>query len=302
MKKNWKQIAFTIFLAVSLWVIVTLSSTFYTSVYLPVRVHLADSTLAVSAVSHKFVIVGVQGEGWVLSGYYWGGNQYLDVYPEARKGNQIISTRDLIKKEKIFTSETNVINISPEMISVTIEKRAKKEVYVKPVLRLNFADKYDLVEPPRVEPIKIEISGPKSSVKRIDTVYTETVSLSGLKDSVTIEAKLKLPKYIKSKTKKVKISLNIQKIVDKQIRDVTVKIKGLPKDAELIIFPTKVAVNVRGGIEILGKLDKNDITAYVLYGEAIKDTTGAVKPHIILPKGVRELGVLPEKIEYVIKK
>ena len=73
MKKNWKQIAFTIFLAVSLWVIVTLSSTFYTSVYLPVRVHLADSTLAVSAISHKFVIVGVQGEGWVLSGYYWGG-------------------------------------------------------------------------------------------------------------------------------------------------------------------------------------------------------------------------------------
>ncbi len=302
MRKDWKHIVFTVFLAVLLWVIVTLSSNFYTSVYLPVRVHLSDSTLAVSSISKRYVIVGIQGEGWVLSGYYWGGNRYLDVYPESKVGAQLITTRDLIKKEKLFTSETNVINITPEVISISLEKKISKKVFIKPNLQLSFAEKYNLVEKPKVIPEKILIKGPASVLKKIDTVNTEKIILDELKDSLTVQAKVRLPKYVESSVRKVSISLNVQKIVDKQIKDVEITVKGLPRGAELIIFPTKVNVNVRGGIEILGKMDDNDVGAYVLYGEAFRDTTGAVKPKIAVPHGVEVLSVLPDRIEYVIKK
>ena len=302
MKRDWKHIGFSVFLAVLLWAIVTMSGNFYTSVYLPVRVHLNDSTLAVSSVSNRFVIVGVQGKGWVLSGYYWGGDQFMDIYPEAKTGSQLITVRDIIKSEKIFSSETNIINVSPEVIAVTVEKRISKNVKVVPRLRLNFSEKYSLVEPPKVTPAKVVVSGPKTLVERIDSVFTEPVKLDELQDTLTFQAKLSLPKYVTSEKKYVQIFLNVQKIVDKQFRDVQVNIKGVPPKVELIIFPTKINVNLRGGINILGKLTDKDIYAYVLYGETIKDTTGALKPHLIIPSGVRLIGWTPEKIEYVIKK
>ncbi len=302
MKRDWKHILFTVFLALLLWVIVTLSSNFYTSVYLPIKVHLSDSTLAVSAVSHRFVIVGVQGEGWVLSGYYWGGDRSIDVYPENKKGSQIITARDLIKQEKLFTSETNVVNVMPEVFTVTIEEKIKKEVFVKPFLRLVFAPKYELVEAPRVIPPKIVIEGPKSLVKKTDTLKTKFYRFENLKDTLTFTAEIAYPRYIYPEKKSVQIFLNVQKIVDKQIKNVELEIKGVPKNAELIIFPTRVAVNVRGGINLLGKLTEKEVSAFVLYGEALKDTTGAIKPHVLLPEGIELLGVVPNKIEYVIKK
>jgi len=76
----------------------------------------------------------------------------------------------------------------------------------------------------------------------------------------------------------------------------------LPRGAELLIYPPKITVNIRGGIEILGKITKRNIKAYVLYREAVLDTTGAIKPHVLLPENIELLNVLPDKIEYVIKK
>ncbi len=302
MKKDWKHILFTVFLAVLLWAIVTLSSNFYTSVYLPVKINLEDTTLAISSISSKYVVVGVQGQGWVLSGYYWQGDRYLKIEPQSREGSQVFKLRELIKKEDLFSSETNVLNISPEVLTVNLEQKISKDVYVQPILKINYEVGYKIVSEPKTNPDIVKISGPKSKIQNIDTILTQPIVLTDIKGPTNVSAKLNLPEFITSNVNNVNVYLDVQKIVDKPINNVNINIVGMPKNVELIIFPSKLTVNVRGGIELLGKLTNKDVKAFVYYKDALKDTTGAIIPHIILPKQIELLSYSPKKIDYVIKK
>ncbi len=303
MKKNWFHISIIVLFSIVVWTIVTLSDNFYTNVYLPVRVKVENPKYALSYVSDKFVIVGVQGEGWVLSSYYWGANRYFDVTLNGKKKETLISTRDLIKKNHVFTSNVNVVSVNPEILKIDVDRKIEKEVFVKPEYDLNLKGDYGLIESPKVTPIKIEISGPASIVRNTDSVKTDKIVLVKADDSLSVNVGLKLPEFTSSKTEKVTVTFNIQKIVDKRIDNIPIKIIGAGKNnSKLLIFPNKLSVVVRGGIGIVGRMEAADISAYILFKDALRDTTASLAPHLSLPQNVKLVTFTPEKIDYIIKK
>ena len=303
MKKNWLHISLIVFSSIVVWTIVTFSDNFYTNVYLPVRIHVQNPDYAINSVSEKFVIVGLQGEGWVLSSYYWGANKYFDYTVKEDKSEILVSTRELIKQEHIFTSSVNIMNITPELLKITLDKKLIKEVFVKPKFQISLDNNYGLIDEPKIEPIKITISGPASIVKKIDTVFTRKISVNHATDSVQINSKVNLPKYVSSNISDVIVEFDIQKIVDKQVVNVPIKIIGMSdKNKKLLIFPDKINVSIRGGIDIVGRINASDITAFISFKEALADTTASLIPHIRLPKGVELVTFTPDKIDYIIKK
>jgi YbbR domain-containing protein len=303
MKKNWLHISLIVFFSIVVWTIVTFSDNFYTNVYLPVRIHVQNPDYAISSVSDKFVIVGIQGEGWVLSSYYWGANKYFDYTIRGNKKEILVPTRDLIKQEHIFTSTVNIVNISPELLKITLDKKLKKEVFVKPNYKLSLDDNYGLIDKPKIEPIKLTIFGPASIVSKIDTIFTEQISVNHATDSMRINSEINLPKYVTANISNVVVEFDIQKIVDKQVVNVPIKIIGnTDRNKKLLIFPDKINVTVRGGIDIVGRINASDITAFISFKEALADTTASLVPHIRLTKGVKLVTFAPGKIDYIIKK
>ncbi len=303
MKKNWFHISIIVLFSIVVWTIVTLSDNFYTNVYLPVRVKVQNHDYTLSYVSDKFVIVGVQGEGWVLSSYYWGANRYFDVTLKGKKKETQIVTRDVLKKNHIFASNVNIVSVSPEILKIDIDKKITKEVIVKPKFNLNLKGDYGLIETPKVTPLKVELSGPASIIRNIDTVYTEKISPAKADDSLSVTAPLTLPEFTFSKTRDVIVTFNIQKVVDKRIDNVPIKVIGSERNnSKLLIFPDKLSVVVRGGIKIVGRLNPDDVSAYVLFKDALEDTTASLAPHLVLPQNVKLVTFTPEKIDYIIKK
>ncbi|MDH3267694.1 MAG: hypothetical protein OEM46_02450, partial [Ignavibacteria bacterium] len=92
-----------------------------------------------------------------------------------------------------------------------------------------------------------------------------------------------------------------QRIVDKQFESITVDVLDIPSGREVVLLPNKVNINIRGGIEILGKLTPEQFHAYVKFQTLIKDTTGSVVPEIILPKNVTLQFSKPDRLRYVIR-
>ncbi len=303
MKKNWLHISIIVLFSIVVWTIVTLSDNFYTNIYLPVRIKIKNPDYSLSYVSDKFVIVGVQGEGWVLSSYYWGANRYFDITLKSKKKEVDISTRDLIKQNHIFTSNVNIVSINPEILKVEIDKKLIKEVFVKPKYNLKLRNSYGLIGKPKVEPAKIKLEGAYSIVKDIDTVTTENIVISNGIDSLIYYPDLKFPKFTTSPTQNVKVIFDIQKIVDKEIDEIPIKIVGAGRrNSKLLVFPNKLNVVIRGGIRVVGRMGVDDITAYVLFKDALVDTTASLKPRINLPRNVKLVTFTPEKIDYIIKK
>jgi hypothetical protein len=100
----------------------------------------------------------------------------------------------------------------------------------------------------------------------------------------------------------VSVSLDIQRIVDKQFDDIIVEVLDVPPDRDVILLPNKISCNVRGGIEILGKLEINQFKAFVFYRDVVLDTLGNVIPHIEHPSNTTIKYIKPERLRYIIKK
>ena len=104
------------------------------------------------------------------------------------------------------------------------------------------------------------------------------------------------------KNREVRVILNVQKIVDKNFDDINVSIIDLPIDRDVILLPNKISIGIRAGIEMLGKMNKDKINAYVNYRDIVLDTLGSVVPHIELPANTTLKYVKPERLRYIIKK
>ncbi len=76
----------------------------------------------------------------------------------------------------------------------------------------------------------------------------------------------------------------------------------VPPDRDVILLPNKISCNVRGGIDILGKLEKDQFRAFVFYRDVVLDTLGNVIPHIEHPVNTTLKYIKPERLRYIIKK
>ena len=97
------------------------------------------------------------------------------------------------------------------------------------------------------------------------------------------------------------LSFDVQKIVDKSFEDISVEVKGVPPSRELLLFPSKITVTLRGGIKMLGTLKAEKIHAYVNFKNAFKDTLGVIEPTIEIPEYTKISNVEPKTLEYIIK-
>jgi len=99
----------------------------------------------------------------------------------------------------------------------------------------------------------------------------------------------------------IEVVLDIQRIVDKQFENISVDVIDIPPRKEVVLLPNKIGFNVRGGIEILGKLKPDQFRAYVRYQSLVQDTTGSVTPILEMPKNVTLQYLKPDRLRYVIR-
>lgn len=80
------------------------------------------------------------------------------------------------------------------------------------------------------------------------------------------------------------------------------KVPDLPPDREVLLIPQNITVQVKGGVQQLSETDNTKIIALVDFNTILNDSTGAVTPRFLLPKGMDVVSFKPDKIQYVIKK
>jgi len=284
-----------------LWAFVTFSDSFYANIYFPIEVEVEGNQYAVKSKSDKFIIVNVEAEGWLLSNYYWGKGKVLKVKIKPDKLIHTFSTNQILQENNLLPSTINVISISPSTITVKLESNAEKEVVIKPNLKIKFENGYDYVSDILVIPAKINISGIKSQIAKIDTILTAPIEFSYLNTDVNDTYSLKIPYGVNSDINSVVISFSVQKISDRIIQNVPIQIVGQRNDRELHIFPQQISVLIRGGIDIIAASKPEDIKAIINYNDAILDTNGIIVPEISTDKNFKIVNLIPDKIEYVIK-
>ncbi|MCK7524847.1 MAG: hypothetical protein MZV64_48190 [Ignavibacteriales bacterium] len=75
----------------------------------------------------------------------------------------------------------------------------------------------------------------------------------------------------------------------------------MPQDRHIVLIPNAINCSLRGGINILGKINPNEISASIDYREIVYDTLGSVQPKIVIPQNTELVFTKPVRLNYIIK-
>ncbi|MDP4114560.1 MAG: CdaR family protein [Bacteroidota bacterium] len=302
MKKNLIIIFLSFFFSIVLWVSITLSNWYYSSVTVPIRIANSSDNLTASKLSADYALIKIKGTGWNLLGFFISGShEYLVNIPN-EAGYKNIRLFSGAVENQFLSSGVEITDIKPDSISLFIEKYIVKKIKIKLDTSITFKQGYGYAANIKVIPDSVEVSGAASVINNIGYISTNRINLKEIDEKTYLTVPLNRSAKIDLSIKEVKVVIDAQQIVDKNIEDIDIAILNKPDDREIVLIPNKIGISISGGIDYLGKLSPNSIKAFVRYQDIESDTLESIKPNLTLPNNVNLVFVKPERIKYIIKK
>ncbi len=302
MKKKIPLIIISIVFSVIIWGTISLSEEYYANVNVPLRVVGFPQGYTIGNDIPENITIKLRGIGWKLFSVNIGKDVTYNISVRGDSGVKQIKLMDHLTDNRWMLSELDIIDIIPNSLSISIERRVKKKLPIVADLSLEFKAGYGLAKQVVLEPDSVVIDGPQSVVNSLTEIKTKAIKLSSLDKFTTKNIGFAYIPGTSFGSKFITVSLDIQRIVDKQFDDIDVEVLDVPPERDVILLPNKISCNVRGGIDILGKLDKDQFRAFVYYRDVVLDTLGNVIPQIELPANTTLKYIKPERLRYVIKK
>ena len=301
MRKKLNIFIASVFFSFVVWGSISLSDFYYTNI--DVKLTLANfpkGYITGSALPDK-VRLRVKGQGWRLVSVNVGAEAEFKVSVGSESGKKTISLYNYLESNRWLLSDVDIISVQPDSLKFFIEKIISKKLPVIPDLELEFKPGYGLASDIVLNPDSLIVFGPVSYLKPMQEIKTDTKFLGPLDSRIETEVNLPEMNGFRFNVDIIDVVLDVQKIVDKQFNSLTVEVIDIPTDKEVLLLPNKIGINIRGGIEILGKLRTDQFRAYVNYRDIVLDTTGSISPFLEMPNNVTLQFLKPERLRYIIK-
>ena len=159
-----------------------------------------------------------------------------------------------------------VVQVTPSTIALALENSLTREVPVVPSVEGTPAPGYVMVGKPVISPDRVEIIGPETAVRRAVEAITETISVDGLHDSVREDVTIGLiDPALRLKTQRtVSVSVKIAPgPMERTVRGRPIRLRNLGARLSAQAVPAVVDVALRGSRDVIGRIDAEDVTAYV---------------------------------------
>lgn len=301
MNKKLNIFIASVIFAIILWGSISLSDSYYTNIEVKLTLTNFPNGYTTGSPLPDKINLRVRGEGWRLVSINVGPETEFKVSVGGDSGQQSIRLYNYLESNRWLLSDVDIINLYPDSLNFLVEKIISKKLPVVSGLDLDFKPGYGLASNIQLNPDSVLVKGPLSYLRSRKEIRTSTVPLGLLDTKTSTEVNLVSMTGFEYSTSLIGVVLDVQRIVDKQFENISVDVLEVPSRREVVLLPNKVNLNVRGGIEILGKLTAEQFHAYVKYQTLVRDTTGSVTPEIVLPKNVTLQSSKPDRLRYVIR-
>lgn len=301
MRKKINIFIASLIFAIILWGSISLSDVYYTNVDVKLAlINLPEGYTTGTQLPEK-IVIRVRGQGWKLLSINVGPETEFRVTLDKDSGNYRLNLEKYLETNRLLFSDIDIIKIYPDTINFFVERTVTKKLPIISGLELDFKPGYGLATDILLNPDSVLVSGPVSYLRKMEAIETESSTFTSLDGKTQTEVGFPKMQGFSFSSNSVEVTIDVQRIVDKQFEDIPVEVIDLPDGKEVVLLPNKIGIQVRGGIEILGKLKPAQFNAYVKYLTLVRDTTGSVKPEISLPKNVTLQFTKPDRLRYVIR-
>jgi hypothetical protein len=303
MKKNLYVIFFSLSFSAILWMSISLSNNYSTNLKLPIKFFNLPKGYTTASASTQNINVTVRGKGWdIITAMLTTPKDYfVDAGGDTRK-KKTFNLNSFVSDNAWLTSKLQIVEFAPDTITFTFEEIGYTKMKIVPDIKIEFKPEYGLASDLSVMPESTLASGPSNLVKMINEIPTETIILKDLSEKTEQIVRIKKITGLVYETQAVKVTFDVQRIVEKSFDEISVNVLDIPVDRDVVLLPNKINIQLRGGIDVLGKLNKDKLSAHIYYRDIVLDTIGYMIPVVSIPKHTELVYIRPNQLNYIIKK
>lgn len=281
-------------IATVLWLTFTLQEVKVVTLEFPTEVTNVPSDEALAALPPSAVNVQVEGEGVQLLWMYYNAPVVpIDASAQTVDLAEAISLPDNVRLQ----------SIAPRQIAVAKEPRVTRPVPIRSRVRVRTPPAFELIEPPRLRPDSVTVSGAQSVVEGIAQWPTDSMTIESVRDSMAARVLLAdtLSQLVTHAPQYVSLIVRAGKFAE-ATREIEVEVTGVPSGQNVVTLePATVRVRYRVLFDQLFASQRvPDFFATVSYDRIRQDTTGYVRPELHLPANllIRDPELIPPRLQY----
>ena len=266
-------------MAISLWFIVNLSSSFSINVNVPIEAGNVPENMALTEKLPEFVQVGVSGEGWQLFNLY---NDPPMLTINVDEGD--VNLFEQVRQRLSFMQGIDVSKVQPLLISVNMEPKITKRVPVILHSELGFHNRYGLIGDVEVFPDSITITGAESVVEDIEKwEIQDTLKLQNIKEDVFTSVQLDYDEtFMELSHRAVTFRAKVSEFTEGETT-IYLRTRNLPRGQSINYNPSSVTIKYDVPIGQYAQVQQlQPYEVYVPYSKIVEDSTGFVTPDIEL--------------------
>jgi hypothetical protein len=202
-----------------------------------------------------------------------------------------------------LSAETVVLNAEPDTLFFDLGVRKSREVKVVSEVDFEFKNGFNFVQPVKMEPQLVTISGPEKVINTINEVYTQDVTFQDLSSSFSRKVGLIPPNdAVEISVQEVNVIGEVDKITDGSF-SIPFEVINLPRNYLISTYPKEVKVVFQVALKDFNKIPENSFRVQCDYKKSEDNNLDYLIPQVVeKPEIIFDVKVIPNKIEFLIKK
>ena len=303
--RRYLEIAVTILISVSIWLIYGLSRPNTDMVTVLVNVHsniegraaVADDAVQVVAVCRAtgFKLVRLGRRATHPESVFIDAS---DIQPTPDGFFNITAETIFHYADEIFGSDISVQSMVSQNVRLRFALENNRKVPVKAVQDISYRSQYTALEGIKLVPDSVLIYGEPSRLESIDQVLTRNISLHDVQRSAHGMVRLEQIAGVRLSDEQVAYNLDVTRYVELRSQS-PVQVRHVPAGATLSVYPSSVQVSYKCVFPVASD-PAEEAVFYVDYTEFAESLTGKCLVHCDnLPSGVIECRVEPQVCDCV---
>jgi YbbR domain-containing protein len=293
-----------LFFALALWGYTSMNTNYSTYIEVPLTISLPEHR-AIEQEFQPTISIEAKGTGWNLFNLLYV-NKSKKVHVDLTKAQItdsifVLSRTDFIKGlesfEKVVFGE-----VLPENITLKTGKVIEKKVPVVSMIKVNPREGFYLVGDIRLRPDSIRIRGNEKVISQIQSWSTKELTIDNANKRIrgAVELSDSLGEVVQFGSPTIDFEAEIQLTLEKTFYDIPIVVRGgsMPRTSK--IFPETVDLVVRGGIDVISKLNRDRLAVTLDYTVLANDKNGILIPQVESPSDIEIIRIEPAFIHHKV--
>ena len=295
-KENYRSFGASFLLALILWFAIATDKEYTYIIDVPLEIETLGENLVLKELPPKTVKLKVKGNGRSLIGLNFINQKIGIEFPEITH-DQIINLEDY--KDKFQFPQDLGIEvvdvISPQKLQLDVDQYAERYRPVKVISHIKAVPGYLLVNyVPEVDSVLLK--GPKSLLDATKYIETENITKNDVRFPFDVVSQLdnKHPDVVILDPATLKITFNIEPLVERTIYNIPIRIINTPDDLIAEATPETISLRVKGGESRISSLKKEEVDVVFNYESSFKSGTTNYPMQIKTPDDITWVQASPQ--------